>query len=50
MANRHLARTIVLQSLFAWDFYHQKKDIAELIERNKKNLRRILTIKISLKI
>src|SRR3989339_1950824 len=36
MANRHLARTIVLQSLFAWDFYHQKKDIAELIERNKK--------------
>lgn len=34
MATRHLIRTVVLQSLYEWDFYHQKKDITEILERN----------------
>ncbi|MDI6882873.1 MAG: transcription antitermination factor NusB [Patescibacteria group bacterium] len=46
MASRHLARSIVLQSLFEWDFYlstkhglgvNQKKlDLEKVIERNIK--------------
>ncbi len=27
MANRHLARTLALQTLFEWDFYHGKLDV-----------------------
>jgi N utilization substance protein B len=34
MATRHLIRTVVLQSLYEWDFYHRKKDITEILERN----------------
>ncbi|MBU4348009.1 transcription antitermination factor NusB [Patescibacteria group bacterium] len=34
MATRHLARSIVLQSLYEWDFYNQKKDLTEILERN----------------
>lgn len=34
MATRHLIRTVVLQSLYEWDFYNQKKDITEILERN----------------
>ena len=34
MANRHLARTIVLQSLFEWDFNGQQADLVELTKRN----------------
>jgi transcription antitermination protein NusB len=34
MATRHLIRTVVLQSLYEWDFYHQKKDITDILERN----------------
>jgi N utilization substance protein B len=34
MATRHLIRTVVLQSLYEWDFYHQKKDITVILERN----------------
>src|SRR5271157_5286290 len=34
MATRHLIRAVVLQSLYEWDFYHQKKDITEILERN----------------
>ncbi len=34
MATRHLARTIVLQSLYEWDFYHQKADLINIVERN----------------
>ena len=34
MATRHLIRTVVLQSLYEWDFYGQKKDITEILERN----------------
>ncbi len=34
MSRRHLSRSIVLQSLYEWDFYGQKKDIVGIIERN----------------
>jgi N utilization substance protein B len=34
MATRHLIRTVVLQSLYEWDFYHREKDITEILERN----------------
>lgn len=34
MASRHLARSIVLQSLFEWDFYQQALSLAELTKRN----------------
>ncbi len=36
MATRHLARSIVLQSLYEWDFYDRKPDLTEIIERNLK--------------
>ncbi|MCX6786195.1 MAG: transcription antitermination factor NusB [Candidatus Komeilibacteria bacterium] len=35
MSNRHLARTLVLQSLFEWDFNGCQENIAELLEHNK---------------
>ncbi len=34
MATRHLIRTVILQSLYEWDFYSQKKDVTEILERN----------------
>lgn len=34
MATRHLARTIVLQSLYEWDFYGQRSDLTAIVERN----------------
>ncbi|MEW6617587.1 MAG: transcription antitermination factor NusB [Patescibacteria group bacterium] len=34
MATRHLARTIVLQSFYEWDFYKQKTDLIHVVERN----------------
>ena len=34
MATRHLIRTVVLQSLYEWDFYAQKKDLSEILTRN----------------
>jgi len=34
MATRHLVRTVLLQSLYEWDFYRQKKDLTEILERN----------------
>lgn len=34
MATRHLVRTVILQSLYEWDFYHRKKDITAILERN----------------
>jgi transcription antitermination protein NusB len=34
MASRHLSRSIVLQSLYEWDFYNREKDLKEIIERN----------------
>jgi len=36
MATRHLARTIVLQSLYEWDFYEHQADLANILERNMK--------------
>lgn len=37
MANRHLSRSIVLQTLFEWDFNGQKsEDVKEAIDRNIK--------------
>ena len=36
MATRHLARSIVLQSLYEWDFYDRKPDLTKIIERNLK--------------
>jgi len=36
MSNRHLARTIALQSLYQWDFNEQPNEkIEEIVERNK---------------
>lgn len=34
MATRHLGRTIVLQSLYEWDFYGRKTDLKSAVERN----------------
>ncbi len=34
MATRHLVRTVVLQSLYEWDFYDRKNDITAVLERN----------------
>lgn len=35
MSNRHLARTIALQTLFEWDFHHRSKKLFDLLEKNK---------------
>ena len=34
MANRHLARTIVLQSLYQWDFNKQEGDLIDVFKSN----------------
>lgn len=34
MATRHLIRSIVLQSLYEWDFYDKKADLAQIMEDN----------------
>ena len=34
MATRHLIRTVVLQTLYEWDFYNRKEDIEKVFERN----------------
>ena len=34
MATRHLLRTVILQSLYEWDFYNRRHDIVEIMERN----------------
>ena len=34
MATRQLCRSIVLQSLYEWDFYKQKADFSSILERN----------------
>ncbi len=33
MANRHLARSTVLQTLYEWDFGNKKEDVSNIIER-----------------
>ncbi|MBT7553327.1 transcription antitermination factor NusB [bacterium] len=35
MANRHLARTLVLQSLFEWDFGGQQEDIVKILQHTR---------------
>ncbi|MDP3880722.1 MAG: transcription antitermination factor NusB [bacterium] len=37
MASRQLARSIVLQSLYEWDFYARKVDLIKIVERNFEN-------------
>lgn len=34
MATRHLCRTIILQSLYEWDFYNKEVDLERVVERN----------------
>ena len=34
MATRHLARSVVLQALYEWDFYNRKSDLTKIVERN----------------
>lgn len=34
MATRHLCRSIILQSLYEWDFYEKKVDLESIVERN----------------
>ncbi|MEW6610116.1 MAG: transcription antitermination factor NusB [Patescibacteria group bacterium] len=37
MSNRHLARTIALQSLYQWDFNHQREDMRTIVQQNLKD-------------
>jgi N utilization substance protein B len=37
MASRHLSRSIVLQSLYEWDFYGKKGSLKDILERNIKD-------------
>ncbi|HXF44281.1 MAG TPA: transcription antitermination factor NusB [Candidatus Paceibacterota bacterium] len=37
MATRHLARTIVIQSLYEWDFYNRETDLIKIVDRNMSN-------------
>ncbi len=37
MASRHLSRSIVLQSLYEWDFYDKKHNLRTITERNIKD-------------
>ena len=38
MGSRHLSRSIVLQTLYEWDFSKQDKDVKEILQRNLKSL------------
>lgn len=35
MSNRHLARTICLQSLYEWDFNNRRTDLNEVLKKNQ---------------
>jgi len=37
MANRHLSRTVAMQSLYEWDFHNQKIDLTDVTRENIKN-------------
>src|SRR3989344_8354812 len=37
MSSRHLSRSIVMQSLYEWDFYGKKSDLKAVAERNVKD-------------
>lgn len=34
MATRHLIRSVILQSLYEWDFYNHSHDLTKILERN----------------
>ena len=34
MANRHLSRTVAMQSLFEWDFHGKQGDLKQIIKNN----------------
>jgi N utilization substance protein B len=34
MANRHLSRTIAIQSLFEWDFNEKKEELKDIVKNN----------------
>ncbi len=36
MSSRHLSRSIVMQSLYEWDFSEKKSDLTKIVERNIK--------------
>jgi len=36
MSSRHLSRSIVMQSLYEWDFFNKKKDLKKIVEKNIK--------------
>jgi transcription antitermination protein NusB len=36
MSNRHLARTIAMQTMYEWDFNGQQADVADLLKENFK--------------
>ncbi|MBU2235469.1 transcription antitermination factor NusB [Patescibacteria group bacterium] len=36
MSNRHLARTIAMQSLYEWDFNERKDDVVKVLQHNLK--------------
>lgn len=36
MASRHLARSIVMQSLYEWDFFEERKEVEDIVKRNIK--------------
>ncbi|MFA5029780.1 MAG: transcription antitermination factor NusB [Patescibacteria group bacterium] len=35
MSNRHLARTLAIQTLYQWDFNGQKEDVLQIMEKNR---------------
>lgn len=37
MANRHLSRTVAMQSLYEWDFGGGREDLEKITERNIRN-------------
>ena len=37
MASRHLSRSIVIQSLYEWDFYNLKPILKDIVQRNIEN-------------
>jgi len=36
VSSRHLSRSIVMQSLYEWDFFDKKKDLKAIVEKNIK--------------
>jgi N utilization substance protein B len=38
MANRHLSRTVAMQSLFEWDFKEKKEELKNIIKNNIQQL------------